>query len=401
MALLDSPWKNLLLGLASVNNQNAVGNVVDMQRRQREEARQRELDEMERKRQEQIDKQNQEKFGAWQGEQKSRKNFLGMLGTPEQEKDFTLSLLGRKGSDWKGSLLAEGLGAGYDPKDVGSVINPSIGSKYAVTSGYGTNPKTNKPDAYTTDETGNVRWLNTGTKVDNPRYQYLAGDNGYYAANVANPRDVIPVTTRGPSVATQSIGRETAVKPRPSRSSILGELPTQALKLQMEELDDIRIGNQNIQMLRPYRERLEKGDINLGLVGNLESKARNYVGFSNQQSRDYGSLVADLEKMRNDSLRLNKGAQTEGDATRAWNEIANNINDRKFVSERLKAIEIYNQRAIEERKNRVNTIRGNYGLGPFDFGGGSALAGTPIEGRAAPGKFGSLSNDEFLKLRPR
>ena len=72
-----------------------------------------------------------------------------------------------------------------------------------------------------------------------------------------------------------------------------------------------------------------------------------------------------LEKLRNDSLRLNTGVQTDGDATRAWDEILANMNDTNIVKTRLAEIRRLNQRAKEELYFRVTTIRNEYGKNPL------------------------------------
>ncbi|MNY53581.1 hypothetical protein D3C86_1893470 [compost metagenome] len=77
--------------------------------------------------------------------------------------------------------------------------------------------------------------------------------------------------------------------------------------------------------------------------------------------------MSTLEKLRNDSLRLNKGVQTEGDAQRAWNELLANINDPKLVEQRLGEILAINQRAGELRGLSNDSMRANFGHDPMDY----------------------------------
>jgi len=74
-----------------------------------------------------------------------------------------------------------------------------------------------------------------------------------------------------------------------------------------------------------------------------------------------------LEKLRNDTLRLNKGVQTEGDAVRAMNEVIASKNDPKLFSAAMQKLDAVNQRAQELQKLQVNTIRNNYNAQPYNF----------------------------------
>lgn len=143
-------------------------------------------------------------------------------------------------------------------------------------------------------------------------------------------------------------------------------IPVGALKMQQEELDEI--GNAsgiNSQLSRFYND-ISNGSLELGPLQNLISSGRNLAGVSNDNSRNYASYQAMLEKARNDSLRLNKGVQTEGDAQRAWNELVRSSNDPQVVLQRLAEIQKLNDRAIELRRSNIQTIRSNYGLPNLD-----------------------------------
>lgn len=111
---------------------------------------------------------------------------------------------------------------------------------------------------------------------------------------------------------------------------------------------------------------IQGGQLNLGLGDNLMSEGRNLVGASDQNSRNYASFRANLERMRNDSLRLNKGVQTEGDAVRAWNEILKSMNDEALVLQRLKEVRALNERAIVLRSAQIDQRRADYGAEPID-----------------------------------
>ena len=144
------------------------------------------------------------------------------------------------------------------------------------------------------------------------------------------------------------------------------KLPTSALKMQQEELDAIGTSSSINADLGAMAQQIESGKLKLGMVDNLAAKAKNFVGASDESSRNLATFQATLEKLRNDSLRLNKGVQTEGDAQRAWNEMLTNINDPKLVKQRLSEIQKINERAANLRGMNVETIRSNFGVEPID-----------------------------------
>lgn len=175
-------------------------------------------------------------------------------------------------------------------------------------------------------------------------------------------------------------------------------LPTAALKLQQEELDAIGAASGINADLAAVAEQLESGALKLGPINNVANRARNMAGLSNQESQNLASFEATLERLRNESLRLNKGVQTEGDAVRAWNELLANIGDAGVVKQRLAEIRRLNDRAVALRKMAVDQIRANYGHEPLDtsgyqnvpaaLGAGASPAAAPMEGRTATGPGG-------------
>jgi hypothetical protein len=159
------------------------------------------------------------------------------------------------------------------------------------------------------------------------------------------------------------------------------QLPSAALKLQQAELDAIGTAAGITADLGGVIKQIDDGKLKLGFFRNLQSEGRQLVGANDEVSKAYGSFKATLEKLRNDSLRLNKGVQTEGDAQRAWNEVLTRINDPEFVKQRLGEIQTINERAVNLRKMNVDAIRGNYGASPMDTSGyqnvPAAVGGNP------------------------
>lgn len=143
-------------------------------------------------------------------------------------------------------------------------------------------------------------------------------------------------------------------------------LPTSALKMQQEELDAIGTSGSINADLAAVEQQIATGKLKLGLVTNALGSAKNYVGLSDENSKNLASFRAKLENLRNSSLQLNKGVQTDGDAQRAWNELIANINDQGVVTQRLAEIRALNERAANLRRMNVDILRNNYGLPPLD-----------------------------------
>lgn len=163
-----------------------------------------------------------------------------------------------------------------------------------------------------------------------------------------------------------------------------GKLPPATLREQNDLLEGMGIaGNLNsdigtvLKQLNPSQDKSGKEvppSLQLNPYNNAVSNLRNAIGKSTEQSRNFGTFKATLEKLRNDSLRLNKGVQTEGDAVRAWNEILANINDQEYVKKRLADVQEINQRAVRQKQMQIDILRNNFGLDPLDT---SAIAGQP------------------------
>lgn len=146
-------------------------------------------------------------------------------------------------------------------------------------------------------------------------------------------------------------------------------LPAAALKMQQEGLDAIGTAKSINSDLDAIDTQITNGKLDFGPASNLYNKARNATGTSTEASRNFASFQANMEKLRNDSLRLNKGVQTDGDAQRAWNELFSNINDTKVVQQRLGEIKRLNERAVQLRKLDIDAVRQNYGHEPLDTAG--------------------------------
>lgn len=141
--------------------------------------------------------------------------------------------------------------------------------------------------------------------------------------------------------------------------------------------------------LGDFEAKIETGELELGPFNNAYAVMAN-AGWApgTKSTSAYGSLAANLERLRNESLRLNTGVQTDGDAKRAWNELINNLGNEQFVLERLKEIRRINQRGARLQYERMQASLKEFGreAPPFE----------EIVGTASQGAYGSDAGDEAV-----
>lgn len=110
----------------------------------------------------------------------------------------------------------------------------------------------------------------------------------------------------------------------------------------------------------------EKGGLETGPGSQAMKAFGEATGIGTTNSRQLSLLQSDLEGMRNDSLRLNTGVQTEGDAQREWRSLFTNIMDQDYVVKALKRINTLNKRAEALKIRKINIRRERNGMAPLD-----------------------------------
>lgn len=143
-------------------------------------------------------------------------------------------------------------------------------------------------------------------------------------------------------------------------------LPPSVLKIQDDAIQKIGISGSINADLKGIEDQISSGKLSFGPVSNIVGAGLNMAGISTEQSRNFASFKSTLERLRNESLRLNTGVQTDGDAQRAWNELFQNINDTELVKQRLQEIQRINARGAELQSTRLNSARREYGFDPYD-----------------------------------
>lgn len=156
-------------------------------------------------------------------------------------------------------------------------------------------------------------------------------------------------------------------RPKAEQTALGTPIPESAMKDALEsESIATQLGGVNAD-LAEIRKGIGGDDLALGPAENMQSRIKNWAAMSDPNSQNYASLVATLEQQRNASLLLAKGVQTEGDATRAWNQLMANLNDANNVAQRLDEIQAINERSARLKMKQSNAMKENYGRPPTSF----------------------------------
>lgn len=116
-----------------------------------------------------------------------------------------------------------------------------------------------------------------------------------------------------------------------------------------------------------FADLIDKDKLSFGFGEGLVDSTKRFIGAAGEEEINSAQFDTFLNKLRNDTLRLNKGVQTEGDAKRALDEILANKNNTEVVRAQLARLREINERAIEIRKRNINRRRKTQNVGAFDF----------------------------------
>lgn len=176
-------------------------------------------------------------------------------------------------------------------------------------------------------------------------------------------------TTGGPKVIVS--------KPEPPKP-----LPPKLQEAEDEDLAAIGTYSNTTADLRNLTGQIERGEINPSLIGNILTKARSAVGIGGKAGANLSDFETTIYKIRDDTLRLNKGTQTEGDAKRELQTLIGSMNDEEKVGAALIRIAKLNERALKLKSNVLQNRRKSYGLEPMDLT--PYYSSTPAVGGAPP-----------------
>jgi len=125
----------------------------------------------------------------------------------------------------------------------------------------------------------------------------------------------------------------------------------------------------------------KKPELDLSRFNNIKFQTQAFFGSDDPEVQNYQELERNLTRFVNESLRLNKGVQTEGDAQRAANEVQaafskGNTSSMRRALEELKKI---NERASNNRKAQVDRRREAQGVTPLYSKGTSRSGGSVLD----------------------
>jgi hypothetical protein len=173
-------------------------------------------------------------------------------------------------------------------------------------------------------------------------------------------------TRQGAGIDAAKFGMERSGQWNPSgKSATLGDgggkpLPVGALK-ELLGIEDALGGTEVLGgIIAKNRDRLDKGTLQIGPLQSLIGSVRTGLGVAGDSDVALNEWNSDLTKIVNESLRLNKGVQTEGDAQRAANELMN-ARDAKTVRAALGRLEGFNNQAMQLQRQKQSIINSNYG----------------------------------------
>lgn len=159
-------------------------------------------------------------------------------------------------------------------------------------------------------------------------------------------------------------------------------------------IEQTQVAANNVSDVTSYVNKIDAGQFDPGLLKNRYDQAKSFFGVvdpNDTSAINYNNFMADMNRLRNESLRLNVGPQTDQDAKRAWDELFDNINDKTIVRSRLAKIADINRRAARQKAALIQNQRKNY-FGPDadapdwgSFGIDPTLFGQPAAKPAATG----------------
>lgn len=187
----------------------------------------------------------------------------------------------------------------------------------------------------------------------------------------ANGRVMPAPKEQGPSDFERRLGMAQAMGATPDelKRMVIGRegaaagakpLPVQALGKLLEVEDALGASQVVSDIITKHANRMTQGELEVYPEDAIGARFRTAIGRTNQNDVNMNEFRADMTRIVNESLRLNKGVQTEGDAVRATQELMA-ANDQKTAARALKRLADLNKRAVQLQQQKQALIRKNYG----------------------------------------
>lgn len=142
--------------------------------------------------------------------------------------------------------------------------------------------------------------------------------------------------------------------------------------LQKAETDDIfalETAKNIMSDIDKFDQLITDGKLEFGVIDSIGDYVKGATGTQGQEEINSSKFKSFIQKLRNDSLKLAKGIQTDADAERVMGELfdAFDSNDDDVVQQKLREIKNINQRSISIRKKSIINRRDGQNVKPFDF----------------------------------
>jgi len=138
-------------------------------------------------------------------------------------------------------------------------------------------------------------------------------------------------------------------------------------KAEDEDFEALNTSASIVDDTQGFLDMIERGELDFSFGDSAGDAIALALGSNNEEVLNRQDFSIFLDRLRNATLRLNKGTQTEGDAQRALDEITRNKNNKNAVRRALLKLREVNERAIENKKRGINRRRSTQGIDAFDF----------------------------------
>lgn len=198
-----------------------------------------------------------------------------------------------------------------------------------------------------------------------PRFGKVGGDQESYTApqEVIDPATGQPVLVRFGNRGGQQRVQGYAPKPSAKTPAADKPLPAALVKVDLEIEDALAAGAAASNTMAKHLNRIAGGEVDVSNAAAVTGAFRRFFDSGNTQDANLVELKADVTKMVNESLRLNKGVQTEGDAERARQEVMDARDTVTMTRALARMVEI-NQRGIALQKRKRELLYRNAGRTP-------------------------------------
>lgn len=137
-------------------------------------------------------------------------------------------------------------------------------------------------------------------------------------------------------------------------------VPIGALKELLSVEEALSSSGTLASLVKKHADRMVAGKLTVQPADAIGAQLRTATGSSNANDVNLNEYRADMTRIVNESLRLNKGVQTEGDSQRAVQELMD-ANDQATAARALRRVATLNNQAIKLQAEKRRLIRANYG----------------------------------------